>query len=73
MVVTLEPAATIIGRVLDADGNPVSGATVRTDPQPSGDFRVSLPQVATDKDGRFTVPDVPTGCEYSLVVESGGT
>ena len=73
VLMTLEPAATIIGRVLDADGNPVAGATIRTDPRPSGDFPVSLPKVATDQDGRFTVPDVPIGCEYSLVVESGAT
>jgi Carboxypeptidase regulatory-like domain len=73
VVVTLEPAATITGRILDADGNPVSGATIRTDPEPGGDFSISLPQVASDMDGRFTVPDVPTGCEYSLAVESGAT
>ena len=30
-VVTLEPLATITGRVVDADGNPVSGATIRPD------------------------------------------
>ena len=73
VVVTLEPAATIVGRVVDADDNPVSGATIRSDPQPGGDFHVSLPQVASDMDGRFTVPDVPIGCEYSLIVESGAT
>ena len=36
VTVTLEPLATITGRVVDADGNPVSGATIRTDPQPGG-------------------------------------
>ena len=56
---------------MDADGNPVSGATIQTDPEPGGDFQPRLPQVATGKDGRFTVPDVPTGCEYTLVAESG--
>ena len=73
VVVTLEPTATITGRILDADGNPVSGATIRTAPQPLGDFSINLPQVASDKDGRFTVPDVPTGCDYSLAFESGAT
>ncbi len=73
VLVTLEPAATIIGRVLDADGNPVAGATIRSNPRPSGDFPVSLPKVAAGKDGRFTVPDVPTGCEYSLIAEIGAT
>jgi beta-lactamase regulating signal transducer with metallopeptidase domain/protocatechuate 3,4-dioxygenase beta subunit len=71
VVVTLEPAATISGRVLDPDGNPVSGATIRSDPQPSGDFSLHLwPQIASGKDGRFVVADVPTGCKYSLAVES---
>ena len=27
-------------------------------------------QVATDSDGRFRVPDVPTGCDYGLAVET---
>src|SRR5262249_14610391 len=38
VVVTLEPLATITGRVVDADGNPVSGATIRPALLPSGDF-----------------------------------
>ena len=59
-MVTLEPLATITGRVADADGNPVSGATVRPDLLPSGRFfSLNLPQVATDDKGRFVVPDVP--------------
>ena len=68
--VTLGPLATIVGRVADADGNPVSGATIRTDPLPGGDFSLSLGQVASGNEGRFIVPDVPIGCEYTLVVES---
>jgi hypothetical protein len=70
VVVTLEPLAVLTGRVADADGIPVPGATVRTDVLPHGDFGLSLPQVATDEDGRFRVPDVPTGCNYALAVES---
>ena len=71
VVVTLEPSATITGRIVDADGNPVSGATIRPGLKPGGDFSLSLPQVASGSDGRFTVPNVPTGCDYSLVAESG--
>ena len=40
-------------------------------PQPGGDFSLSLGQVASGKEGRFVVPDVPTGCKYSLGAESG--
>jgi protocatechuate 3,4-dioxygenase beta subunit len=70
MPVTLEPSATFTGRIVDDDGNPVSGATIEPLPKPSGDFSLRLPQVASGKDGRFTVPDVPTGCEYSLLFEN---
>ena len=38
VVVKLAPLATITGRVADADGNPVSGATIRPDVLPAGDF-----------------------------------
>lgn len=70
VVVTLEPSATITGRIVDPDGNPVSGATIRPWLKPQASFSLSLPQIASGSDGRFTVPDVPTGCEYSLVAES---
>jgi beta-lactamase regulating signal transducer with metallopeptidase domain/protocatechuate 3,4-dioxygenase beta subunit len=71
VVVTLEPSATITGRIVDADGNPVAGATIRPGLKPGGDYSLGLAQVASGKDGRFTVPNVPTGCGYSLVAESG--
>jgi hypothetical protein len=49
----------------------VSGATIRTDPQPSGSFHLSLPdRLASDVEGKFVVNQVPTGCKYALVVES---
>jgi beta-lactamase regulating signal transducer with metallopeptidase domain/protocatechuate 3,4-dioxygenase beta subunit len=70
VVVKLAPLATISGRVLDGDGNPIGGATVRPDVLPSGDFSMSLPQVVTDENGRFRVQDVPTGCDYALAVET---
>jgi hypothetical protein len=71
VVVTLEAAATITGRIVDADGNPVSGATILPDLKPGGDYSLTLPRVASGRDGRFTMPSVPTGCDYTLVAESG--
>ncbi len=73
VVVTLEPLATIVGRVADVDGNPVLAATIRTDPVPGGSYSLSLGHVSTGTDGKFVVPDVPVGCNYDLVVESGRT
>ncbi|SIO61105.1 Signal transducer regulating beta-lactamase production, contains metallopeptidase domain [Singulisphaera sp. GP187] len=70
VVVKLEPSATITGRIVDPDGNPVSGAIIRPGLKPGGDFSLRLPQIACGNDGRFTVPNVPTGCDYSLVAES---
>jgi hypothetical protein len=70
-VVTLAPLATIRGRTVDADGNPVPASRVRPDLQPGGDFGLKLGQVVSDKEGRFMVQDVPTGCDYSLCVEAG--
>ena len=68
--VKLAPLATISGRVLDADGNPIGGATIRPDVLPSGNFGMHLSEVVSDPDGRFRLPDVPTGCDYGLAVET---
>ena len=70
VIVTLEPSATITGRIVDPDGNPVSGARIRTGLKPGGDFSLSLPEIASGSDGRFTVPNVPMGSEYSLAAVS---
>lgn len=73
VVARLEPLAVMIGRVVDADGNPVSGARVRPDLLPFGDFSMHLPEVMTDEQGRFVVPDVAVGCDYAIAVESPGS
>jgi beta-lactamase regulating signal transducer with metallopeptidase domain/protocatechuate 3,4-dioxygenase beta subunit len=71
VVVTLAPMATIKGRVVDADGNPVLGATVRVDVEPTEGFIQIFANVVSDRDGRFEVLNVPTGCDYGLVAEAG--
>jgi hypothetical protein len=71
IVVELEPLAEIVGRVVDPDGDPVVAAQIRPDFQPSGDFSPKLPEVVTDQNGRFRIPDVPVGCDYGLAVEHG--
>ena len=71
VVVTMAPTATIKGRVVDADGNPVAASTMRVDVHPTEGFLHQLTTVAADRDGRFEIPNVPVGCEYGLVAQSG--
>jgi protocatechuate 3,4-dioxygenase beta subunit len=73
VVVALEPLASLTGRVVDHEGNPVAGANVTPLPLPSGDFGLRLPPVTSDASGRFRAAELPPGCEYSLTVESPGT
>ena len=71
VVVALEPMARIKGRTVDADGQPLPGARVRPDLLPGGNFHQGLGEVVSDRDGRFEVADVPTGCDYNLFAQSG--
>ena len=61
------PAATISGRVVDAAGRPVAGATVYTVSAP-----VPMPDIAalTDGDGRFSVA-APVPGRYEIGCRSG--
>ncbi len=38
--------------------------------KPGGSYALILPEIGCGNDGRFTLADVPTGCDYSLVAES---
>ncbi len=69
VVVKLEPSATITGRIVDRDGNPVSGATIHLNPKMVGDFPLQLPVLASGQDGKFTVANVATGWGYYLLAE----
>ena len=70
VVVSLAPVATIRGRVVDAEGNPVAAAKIRPDVLPHGDFGLSLANVVTGADGRFVIEDLPAGCDYGIAVET---
>ncbi|HEX5443655.1 MAG TPA: carboxypeptidase regulatory-like domain-containing protein [Pirellulales bacterium] len=69
MIVKLEPCATVAGRLLDAEGDPIAAASLRFDVLPHGDFGKSLEPVGTDKEGRFRRTDVPPGCDYTIYAE----
>lgn len=56
-----EAGSNVTGRVVATDGSPIAGATVAlTD-------RFGWPlERTTDEDGRFLIPDAPTGISYDL-------
>jgi hypothetical protein len=64
VVVTLDPTATIAGRIVDPDGNPVSSAIIRCKPLPGDNFYIKVPELVSGQDGKFTIPNLPTGCGY---------
>jgi protocatechuate 3,4-dioxygenase beta subunit len=74
VTITIEPAVTITGKVLDPDGKPVEGATVApartgTGNSLTGDTRFS---VRTQKDGTFTM-SLPASldAQHNLVAHDG--
>ncbi len=70
--VSLEPTGKVVGRLLDKEGEPLSGAEITASILPTGDFTERLPPIATDEQGRFEYNDVPVGCHYQLVAQAAG-
>lgn len=79
VVVKLVPLGAVTGVFLEADGTPLAGATISlNNPHviASELYRALGPQapaVKTDKDGRFTLPDVVAGMKFSLQTRKGDT
>ena len=77
LTVSLKPAGRIRGRLIDADGQPISDATVTADygklsanPDAaiwpaSPDLRSSPDQIPVDKEGRFHLDGIAPGWKYS--------
>jgi len=63
-IVLVPLGSELVGRVVDAEGQPVAGATVMS---PDGDPDV---QVSTDSDGRFRMEGLPPG-EVTVVAVQG--
>jgi hypothetical protein len=57
------------GRVLDSDGDPLSGVTVRVDAVPAG---VPIEPARTDGNGTFRIPGLIPGALYTLVASAPG-
>lgn len=61
VVIHLEHGSTLLGVVLDQDGNPLPGIQVTVMPASAngmGRFRAGLPQALTGHDGRFELPSL---------------
>ena len=56
------------GRVLDANGQPVAGATITIVHQPSGTTK----SVVTDNDGRYTAQGLRVGGPFEITANKGG-
>ncbi len=67
MTVTLEPSATVTGRIVDEDGAPVTAAGLLAFPLPGGDFWPTLPPGAVQADGRFEYRGLLAGAECRIV------
>jgi hypothetical protein len=61
-VATASPAPQITGTVVDDNGKPVSGVSVSVEPVMGGPV---VAQVASQKDGSFTVSGIPSGSMVS--------
>jgi len=72
--VALDPALTVVGRVVDEDGNAIAGAAVAVRRSRTGwdRFGPSPPSAATDSEGRFEMRGVPLATPDPLVVRAPG-
>jgi hypothetical protein len=64
ITVKLQPDAYVVGRLLDEEGEPLSGAAIHAEGVPFA-YATRLDAVGADADGRFRVVLIP-GCRYSL-------
>jgi hypothetical protein len=61
-------SSAVTGRVLDAKGQPVAGATVQIVHEPSGTTKV----VTTDNDGRYTAQGLRVGGPFDITASKEG-
>lgn len=71
--VVLEPGTALEGRVVDADGAPVSDAEVRLDHSaPPPGFELENRETTTDAEGRFRLEDLQPGEPVTVLVDASG-
>jgi len=69
LTIELEPFATITGRLLDSNGAPIRRSFISIS-LGRGEFGIQLPTATTDEDGRFSIPSVPPGLQYTVTCGS---
>jgi hypothetical protein len=67
-VIAQDTSSSINGRVLDAGGQPVAGATVQIVHEPSGTTKIT----ATDVDGRYSAQGLRVGGPFDVTVSKAG-
>jgi hypothetical protein len=68
MTVTLEPCATLVGRLVDDEGVPFKGVELQASPAPGSYPWFFIPLVVCRSDGKFECDGLMPGCDYGLVV-----
>ncbi|HEV3299321.1 MAG TPA: M56 family metallopeptidase [Planctomycetaceae bacterium] len=65
LTITLEPCATVRGRLLDEEGRPVKNVQVFASAEQNGSERFTLYPFGpiTDADGRFVIENLAAGCD----------
>jgi protocatechuate 3,4-dioxygenase beta subunit len=69
ITVKLEPCATVTGRLVDGDGEPVRGVHLGILVSGDGGYSKTLPSMATDADGRFQHSGFLSGLAYNIIGE----
>ncbi len=72
IVLEIFKGRTLRGRVEDRSGSPIAEALVFVGREGVFVGPRSKPSASTDRDGRFTVPDLPAGQTYRLIVRHDG-
>jgi protocatechuate 3,4-dioxygenase beta subunit len=62
LIVRLQPCGSVASRLLDSDGQPMAGATVRLDPEAV--YSSEPAKVQTDRAGRFRITGLVPGQKY---------
>jgi beta-lactamase regulating signal transducer with metallopeptidase domain/protocatechuate 3,4-dioxygenase beta subunit len=69
--VTLDPCATVKGRLVDEDGVPFKGENLSSRARGASGYELLGPDAGCDSEGRFQFTDLPPGAEQYTILTSG--